>query len=573
MKQDKIIDWSNSNQKPKPTKKPKAERAQSTTPETNKKGFIAGYFRPLGWSADDGSMMYYFYISTTMSIVKYKASALNKNNLLSIAPLEFWLTTFPNRDNSNFDAMAAADYLISFCNSLGFYDTHNIRGRGAWQEKQGVIFHTGNSLITGGQKYALDALKTEYTYEYRKAIEMPIEEPLSYGEAAMLPKLLSKLNWQTKADYILLSGWLALSTISGILKWRPHVWITGPRGNGKSWVLENVVNEVIGSIAVSVQGTAATEPAVRQKLNSDALPVTIDEGEGNDERAAQRMQEIIGLARAASSEKSPAIAKGGKDGKAIDYFVRSCFLFVSINPQLVNDSDKRRFCILELKKLPNQETFSDVERLRTKTIFENYGTRFQARMVSLADEIQKSIKIFTHAVSLLTEDRAVGDQFGALLGGWWHTWNDKAVTPEAALEEASVILEHRNVQDEKEELTDEQRCLQQILSQEVRIESENYVGTKTIGELVEYAHNYQPSVKPSQAEANERLMRLGIRVINDDLLILNTSVFVKKVLTNTPWQVSWATILLRLKGASKRSNTRFAAGMSGRCVSINLKNL
>jgi ADP-ribose pyrophosphatase YjhB (NUDIX family) len=248
-------------------------------------------------------------------------------------------------------------------------------------------------------------------------------------------------------------------------------------------------------------------------------------------------------------------------------------LFVSINPQLVNDSDKRRFCILELKKLTNQETFNEVEKLRTKTIFENYGQRFQARMVSLAYEIQKSIKIFTHAVSLLTEDRATGDQFGALLGGWWHTWNDKAVTPESALEEAAVILEYRNVQDEKEELTDEQRCLQQILSQEVRIESENYVGTKTIGELVEYAHNYQPAVKPSQAEANERLMRLGIRVINDDLLILNTSVFVKKVLTNTPWQVSWATILLRLKGASRRSNTRFAAGMSGRCVSINLKNL
>ena len=87
---DKIIDWSKSDQKPKQTKKSKGERAQSVTPETNKKGFIGGYFRPLGWSADDGSMMYYFYISTTMSIVKYKASALNKNNLLSIAPLEFW---------------------------------------------------------------------------------------------------------------------------------------------------------------------------------------------------------------------------------------------------------------------------------------------------------------------------------------------------------------------------------------------------------------------------------------------------------------------------------------------------
>lgn len=571
MKQDKPIDWG---QKPKQnTKKPKAERPAASAPETDKKGFIGGYFRPLGWGIEDGQMLYYFYIRSTMSIVKYKAVTINKANLLSIAPLEFWLLSFPNRDNSNYDVTTAADYLINFCNHVGFYNTENIRGRGAWQEKNGVVFHAGQQLIQDKKRYNLGGLDTKYSYVYNKAIDMPIEAPLLPTEAGMIPKMLNKLNWQTKADAILLSGWLALAPISGILKWRPHVWITGPRGNGKSWVLENIINEVIGNIAVSVQGTAATEPAVRQKLNSDALPVTIDEGEGNDERAAQRMQEIIGLARAASSEKSPAIAKGGKDGKAIDYFVRSCFLFVSINPQLVNDSDKRRFCVLELKKLPDPKQFNELEKLKSKVITDDFGSRFQARMLNLADNIQKSIKLFTHAVSLITEDRAVGDQFGALMGGWWHTLHDDSVTPEIALEEAATILDMRKYEEDKEDLTDEQRCLQQILSQEIRIEAENYVGTKTVGELVECAHNYQPSVRPSQAEANERLMRLGIRVIGDDLLILNTSVFVKKVLSGTPWQISWNTILLRLKGASRRSNTRFAAGMSGRCVSINLKNL
>lgn len=568
---DKPIDWE---QKPKQqAKKPKAERPAASAPETDKKGFIGGYFRPLGWGTDDGQMLYYFYIRSTMSIVKFKATALNKNNLLSVAPLEFWLSAFPNRDSSNYDVNTAADYLINFCNHVGFYNTENIRGRGAWQEKSGVVFHAGQQLIQDKKRYNLGGLDTKYTYVYNKAIDMPIENPLSVGESAMISKLLMKLNWQTKADAILLSGWLALAPISGILKWRPHIWITGPRGNGKSWVLENIVNEVIGNIAVSVQGTAATEPAVRQKLNSDALPVTIDEGEGNDERAAQRMQEIIGLARAASSEKSPAIAKGGKDGKAIDYFVRSCFLFVSINPQLVNDSDKRRFCVLELKKLADAKQFIELEKLKNNVITDDFGARFQARIINLADNIKKSIKIFTLAVSNVIEDRAIGDQFGALLGGWWHIWNDEVVTPETALEESIHILDFRNVQDDKEDLTDEQRCLQQILSQEIRIEAENYVGTKTVGELVECAHNYQPNSRPSQAEANERLMRLGIRVIGDDLLILNTSVFVKKVLSGTPWQISWNTILLRLKGASRRSNTRFAAGMSGRCVSINLKNL
>ena len=567
-----VIDWSKNEGENKKQKKTKGERPKGSAPESDK-GFIGGYFKPLGWGTEDGQMLYYFYSRSTMSILKYKATALNKNNLLSIAPLDFWLQAFPNRDSSNFDSMAASDYLINFCNMLGFYNTDNIRGRGAWQEKKGVVYHTGNELIFKEKRYKLGVLETEYTYEHRKNLNIPIEQPLTAVEAAGLTKLLQKLNWQTVADSRLLAGWLAIAPICGVLKWRPHLWITGPRGNGKSWVLENIIQEAIGHISVSVQGTAATEPAVRQKLNSDALPVTIDEGEGNDERAAGRMQEIIGLARAASSEKSPAIAKGGKDGKAVDYFVRSCFLFVSINPQLINDSDKRRFCVLELKKLPDQTQFSLVEKYRNQVITENYGQRWAARMLKLAPEIQKSIQLFTSAVSALAEDRALGDQFGALLGGWWHTWNDQVVTPEQALEEAASILDVRGVQDDKEDLTDEQRCLQTILSFETRIEAENYVGTKTVGELVELAYNYQPSVRPSQTEANERLMRLGLRVLNDELLILNTSVFVKKILSNTPWAVSWATILLRLKGASRRGNTRFAAGMSGRCVAISLNIL
>lgn len=573
-KTDKPIDWNQSQEKKTATKKPKAERATGTPPETDKNKFVGGYFKPLGWGNDDSNMLFYFYIRSTMSIVKFKATALQKQNLLTLAPLDFWLACFPNRDASNFDSNTASDFLINFCNALGYYDTENIRGRGAWHDKNGILFHTGNQIISDNKRFSLGGIDTDYTYEHRKAIDIPVENPLLVDESGQLTKLLSKLNWNTKADAMLICGWLALAPICGTLKWRPHLWITGPRGNGKSWVLESIIQQVIGNMSVSVQGTGATEPAVRQKLNSDALPVTIDEGEGNDERAAQRMQEIIALARAASSEKSPAIAKGGKDGKAIDYFVRSCFLFVSINPQLVNDSDKRRFCVLELKKLIDDTKFIEVQKQSDKLFQNDFGQRFQARMISIAENIQKSIKIFTAAVCEITQDRATGDQFGALLGGWWHTWNDNIVSPQEALDESMILLEWRGVNEDSEDLTDEQRCLQHILSQEIRIESENYIGTKTVGELVDFAHKYVAQVqgRPSQGDSNDKLMRLGLRVIENDLLILNTSVWVKKILSNTPWLNSWNTVLLRLKGASKRGNTRFAAGMAGRCVCINLKN-
>ena len=72
---------------------------------------------------------------------------------------------------------------------VGFYNTENIRGRGAWQEKNGVVFHAGQQLIQDKKRYNLGGLDTKYSYVYNKAIDMPIEAPLIATEAGMIPKM------------------------------------------------------------------------------------------------------------------------------------------------------------------------------------------------------------------------------------------------------------------------------------------------------------------------------------------------------------------------------------------------
>jgi len=564
------ISWGD---EPKPEikkKRVKAEPAPGNTPTLDNRGFVGGYFKPLGWDTESRVQRFYFYSRMSNAILAYSTSKFTKQHLTSLAPIEFW-------DNPMFaKSEAISDFLVKMSNAVGYFDLQNIRGRGAWKESDRIIFHSGMQLLTNKCRFNLGTIETEYTYEMRKNIKIPIESAMDKMESSLLTKILCSLNWQTYADGKLLAGWLAIASICGALSWRPHAWITGPRGNGKSYVLEQIINPVLSDFCINAQGTSATEAAIRQKLNSDAMPVTIDESEGNDENAARRMQEVIALARAGSSEKSPAIPKGGKDGKATDYFVRSCFLFVSINPQLVNDSDKRRFTIFELAKHPNPDKFKELNKRRKEIIKGDYGLRFIARMVNMLPQLLQSINMFTEAITELTEDRAIGDQYGALLGGWWHTWNDDVVSPKEALEESAAILDMKGILEDREELTDEQRCLQTILQNETRIEGD-YIGTLTVGELVDYASKYDPQSKIKQSAADERLQRLGIRVIEEKkekyLVILNTSTFIKQVLSRTPWAVSYATILLRHPGASKRSTTRFSSGLIGRCVQINLKNV
>jgi putative DNA primase/helicase len=572
MKKLPSINWESDQEEPpkKRAKKQKAQPAPGNTPTVDQRGFVGGYFKPLGWDSESRFQRFYFYSKLSNAILAFSTSKFTKQHVVQLAPIEFW-------QNESFDKSEyIADYLITMCNAVGYFDLQSIRGRGAWKESDRIIFHTGMQLLSEKIRYNLGSIDTEFTYEMRKNIRIPIENMMDKLECAKLTRLLSRLNWNTEADGKLLAGWLAIAPVCGALSWRPHCWITGPRGNGKTYVLEQIVHPVLSDFCINAQGTAATEAAIRQKLNSDAMPVTIDESEGNDENAARRMQEVIALARAGSSEKSPAIPKGGKDGKATDYFVRSCFLMVSINPQLVNDSDKRRFTIFELAKHSNQDKFKELNKIKKETITGDFGLRFTARMVNLLPNMLRSIYIFTEAISELVGDRAIADQFGALLGGWWHTWNDDVVEPETALNEAAAILDAKGILEDKEDLTDEQRCLQTILQHETRIEGD-FIGTVTVGELVEYASEYEPQAKIKQSAADERLQRLGLRVIEEQkekyLLILNTSVFVKQVLSRTPWAVSYSTVLTRHPGAGKRNTTRFSSGLIGRCVQINLKNV
>ena len=572
MKKLPSINWESDQEEPpkKRAKKQKAQPAPGNTPTVDQRGFVGGYFKPLGWDSESRFQRFYFYSKLSNAILAFSTSKFTKQHVVQLAPIEFW-------QNESFDKSEyIADYLITMCNAVGYFDLQSIRGRGAWKESDRIIFHTGMQLLSEKIRYNLGSIDTEFTYEMRKNIRIPIEGMMDKLECAKLTRLLSRLNWNTEADGKLLAGWLAIAPVCGALSWRPHCWITGPRGNGKTYVLEQIVHPVLSDFCINAQGTAATEAAIRQKLNSDAMPVTIDESEGNDENAARRMQEVIALARAGSSEKSPAIPKGGKDGKATDYFVRSCFLMVSINPQLINDSDKRRFTIFELAKHSNQDKFKELNKIKKETITGDFGLRFTARMVNLLPNMLRSIYIFTEAISELVGDRAIADQFGALLGGWWHTWNDDVVEPETALNEAAAILDSKGILEDKEDLTDEQRCLQTILQHETRIEGD-FVGTVTVGELVEYASEYEPQAKIKQSAADERLQRLGLRVIEEQkekyLLILNTSVFVKQVLSRTPWAVSYSTVLTRHTGAGKRNTTRFSSGLIGRCVQINLKNI
>jgi putative DNA primase/helicase len=554
---------------------PRPKTQYNLVQPSNNKRFIDGYFMPLGFNKmSEGVQNFYFYVNSCKSIISLSAAKMTTNNLLMLAPLDYWVTKYPAK--SGFDNKAVADWLIELCNACGYFTEEIIRGRGAWLDRERIIIHSGNCLIVDGRRMELGECDTEYLYEMGKTMKLSVDNPLSSDDATKLYLLLDKLDWANRANSVLLTGWLAIAPLCGVLEWRPHLWITGSAGSGKSWVF-GIVTRMIKNISISAQSDSSAS-GIRQALNNDALNVIFDEAEGNTERDKEGMENVMSLMRAASSGNAAPILKGSQTGQAKEFFVRACFAFASINPQFDKQSDVRRITLLELIVNKDTNKFVPIKDAFKKLITDEYIHSFQARSINNIHKILKSIQIFADQITVLAGSRAVGDQLGTILGGFWHVGSDSIVTDAEAHELSTEIIELLKINSpETKEAKDEEACLQVILSKQERIESEGIPTVKTVGEIVEIASSRPTSLAIKQSDADDCLRRLGLRVITDKegteyLAILNKSQWVISILKNTPWLKSYSKVLKRINGAES-AEQRFSSGIKGACVMIPLSEI
>ena len=125
-------------------------------------------------------------------------------------------------------------------------------------------------------------------------------------------------------------------------------------------------------------------------------------------------------------------------------------------------------------------------------------------------------------------------------------------------------------------MPDERRCIQRILQQQVRVETDDKTCTRTLGELVEIAAHQSTDIDVTSRKAQDTLGRYGLRVEHEagQLYVSNTAEALITILRDTPWSHSWATVLSRLPGAAKVGPTRFrGAGAISRAVALRIGEL
>jgi putative DNA primase/helicase len=527
-------------------------------------------FRLLGVEGDE----FYYMPDRGQQIVSITAGGHTKNNLMRLAPLNAWEEAFSGSNGVNWDASVNA--LIQRNQSLPKFDPRRIRGRGCWIDGSDVVFHAGDRLVVNGAESDIPGFNSAVRAIYEGALEIPVDsaDHATNREAAKVIELCEMLSWERPLFGKLLAGWLAMAPVCGALTWRPHLWVTGPSGSGKSWTVANIIQPLVGMTAIHVQGNTS-EAGIRGMLGSDALPVVFDEAESEDRASQIRFDRVLELARQASTETGAGIVKGTATGGSVTYLVRSMFLFASIGVAAVKKADVSRVTVLPLRKNTGpfaQAEFAAVKNLWAETIAQkSYCERIRSRSLQFAKILRANCETFSQVAVEFTGDKRSADQIGTLLAGAFSLTSTKEITPEAAKEWMSK-QDWTGFQSDDVD-NDENQCFAHLFSAILRYEADGRGASRSVDEIIREIKAIPDHAADAELgrrrELKDVLIRHGLRLSDGRLYVANRHAQLERVFADTPWAgAKWRQQLERMPGGMKHEVTSFGANVRQRAVSV-----
>jgi putative DNA primase/helicase len=509
---------------------------------------------PLGHS---GTKTFFYFVRSTRQVVPLTPSSHSERTLLSMAELADWELYYRTGSSGVIDWSEAGGSLMAHCRSVGIYDPFLTRGRGAWSDGKDIVFHAGSTLFVNGvitpfEKYT----DTKFRYVKTPSILCPAENGIATQDSKDLLSALQTFGWEhPELSPILILGWIGCAFICGAIEWRPHLWITGPKGCGKS-TLDGLVCGILGDLALHIQGST-TEAGLRQSLNGDSRPILFDEFEADGKHA----DAVIDTARSAASNNAAPVVKGTPEGNPVYYKLQFAAMFSGIIANAKRDADRSRIVFLEMHRVARDEDqrqrlIDNRERFRV-----DFGSGLLRKMLDTltSGKFDTTLSIFKHAIRLAGGDERKADVFSHLLTAHHVLTSDAEINPSGAKELVALVMEM-----DEGEPSDEEACLNYLLEFLVTMEG-GY--KRTIGEWLFYTREEKPT-GPTVTAVHAELGRHGIKAEGNGIKIANATQGIKSVYARSQWsEGSHWRVLRRLTGARSGGNARFARSQS-KCTVI-----
>lgn len=476
---------------------------------------------------------YFYTTSSNPEISKIGRGSHTVGCLSDLMVYGWWEEKFKSKNGVGWNR--AASLLMATCREKGLYSDRNHRGRGAWKHKGHTILHLGSDIysLPDRKRTELGRFESSYIFTVSPSIRAPLVKNSETFKPQRLSEVCEALSWKNKSHGKLLCGWIMLARMCGALQWRPHLWLTGPKGTGKSTVIDSIIRPALGGAAEFFQGET-TSAGLRQSVKCDAVPIVFDEAETSGMQSDRRIRGVIEYARQCSSANENVVAKGSVSGISQQFKPANMMCLSSIRVNLVEEQDKSRFCEIELGK-PNG---NDWDALKKEIAFidGNFGYELWSYVVRHWEKVEFFIEVLRKMIVSHEEfggDNRLADQYAPLIAGWWLCKN-------GTREFGCDLIEAFDMGQIKEmEEPDSTECWDFLTQLDVRVEGKN----KTIQECID-----ELGVDERQA-----LGVYGIYVESDGTIYVSvTNPQLNKRLSDSKWSSSYARSLVRMEGCVKK---------------------
>lgn len=430
---------------------------QATEQQRQHGGGYRSPFKHLGY--DSGT--YYLISTNQLQVLALKASELSPNNLLQLADLQWWEEEYGiiNEETgkvSRIDWPKGVNDIIQRCSKAGVYHPESIRGRGFWFDGEIALRHLGDRLINVNCDTEIPILDSSLkgVYQKSKAVNVPSVGIASKDQIITFFDTIKTIYWTNRTSPMLFMGWAAIAPMCGLLDWRPHIWITGEHGCGKSDTAIEALVVAIGKIQLLHAKDSTTEAGIRQKIKADAIPIILDEMEPNSAKDRGRIDRVISLARNASSDDEAVTLKGTISGDSSSFIMRSMFAYASINTHLPELADQSRTSVLGIEKKPqtekSKEDFAFIKRNLLELEKSDFGYSLTNYMIKHIDTLMANISICVEAAGDVLGSARDGKQYGTLIAGYITMMKGEVISREIALEYIQKIDLSTAIEDDRD---------------------------------------------------------------------------------------------------------------------------